>query len=92
MVTKEVLDSIVKKMNPRDVPAEFISCVKVKTPSGASKVLKGEELADYMESPHLYPAAEARFVILYDEFYSKIRNDIAEVYEQVRVLQDSRTN
>ena len=60
MTPIDVLDDIIARLEPEDVPAEYIVMAKITDFEGNERIIKGTELEEMVKHPERYQIAEAR--------------------------------
>lgn len=63
MLLNDILDDIIGGLQPEDVPSEFIVMAKLVDDHGIERVVRGEELANFLANPELEGCVEARVVL-----------------------------
>lgn len=80
----EVLDDIIGTLDPEDIPVEFILMAKVTDLDGRERVLRGSELAQFLNHP--FNVAEVRVLLDVKAIRAAIIDYVREVYEEVARL------
>ena len=81
---KDVLDDIISKLQPEEVPAEYIIMAKVTDIYGGERILKGSEIADWIKNPK-HDLVEAKLILDVRKIKSRILFEVANFFETFRV-------
>lgn len=86
MTPTEVLDDLISRLDPEDVPVEYIVMAKVVDFSGNERVVKGEELEQVIRNPELHHIAEARVILNVKKMRKAIVTEVNYIYDEVNRL------
>lgn len=86
MTEVDILDDIISKIDPEDVPVEYIVAAKITDFSGVERILKGDDLANVMRNPDQYEIAEARVILNVKKIRKAIINEVNYLYDEVNRL------
>ena len=89
MTPTDVLDDIISRLDPEDVPPEFIVMAKITDFQGSVKLVKGKELEEMMKHPELYQIAEARVVLNVKKMRKAIMTEVNYIYDEVNMLSNT---
>jgi len=59
----DILDEVIERLQPEHVPIEYIIMAKLTDHDGIERVIRGEELAEFMANPEKANIREARVVL-----------------------------
>jgi hypothetical protein len=86
MTPTDVLDDIIARLDPEDVPVEFIVMAKITDFQGAERIVKGQELLHLMKHPDQYQIAEARVILNVKKIRKAIMAEVSYFYDEVNRL------
>lgn len=81
----DILDEIINHLDPEEIPPEYIKSAKITDFDGNVKVIKGDDLRAFMESPFEY-AVEARIFLDINRIRKAIIQQVNAVYDAVNDL------
>jgi hypothetical protein len=89
MTRVDVLDDLIRNLDPEDVPLEFIVMAKVTDFDNRERIVKGEELEEIIRAPELQHVKEVRVIYNVKKMRKAITDEINAVYDEVsrRLLQ-----
>jgi hypothetical protein len=87
----DVLDDLIRTLDPEDVPLEFIVMAKVTDFQGNERIVKGEELERVIRSPELQQVAEVRVIYNVKKMRKAILEEVDAVYDEVNRLFAQKT-
>lgn len=79
---KDILDDIIGQLDPEEIPVEYIVMAKVTDFDGNERLIRGEELADFMRNP-FEVASEARIILDVRKIRKTIVEEVNAVYDEV---------
>lgn len=83
MTPNDILDDIISKLEPEDVPVEFIIAAKITDMNGEERIIKGAELEHVLHNPKQYPIAEARILFNVRKIRKAIVTEVNAIYDAV---------
>lgn len=78
----DVLDDIIGTLDPEDLPVEFILMAKVTDFDGNERILRGDELREFLLNP--FSVAEVRVLLDVKNIRATIIATVADIFEQVK--------
>lgn len=90
MTPVDVLDEIIARLEPEDVPSEFIVMAKITDFNGVERIIKGSELEEMTRNPEKFHIAEARVVLNVKKIKKAIINEVNYLYDEVNRLFNMR--
>ena len=88
MSRSDVLDDLIRNLDPEDVPIEFIVMAKVTDFDGNERIVRGEELEAVIRDPDLQQVAEIRVIYNVKKMRRAMTDEVSAVYDEVaRLLQ-----
>lgn len=86
---QDILDDIISRLDPEDIPAEYIIMARITDMNGNEHVLKGSELKSFMENPNQY-AMSAQIILDVRKIRKAIVDYVNEIYDEVnRMFSDN---
>lgn len=85
MTPKDILDDIISRLDPEEIPADYIVMAKLTDFDGNERIIRGEELREFMQSPFEH-AAEARIILDVRKIRKAIVEEVNWVYDEVNKL------
>ncbi len=85
-MTTDVIEELISRLDPEDVPLEFIVMAKITDFQGEEKILRGEELESMMRNPELYSIAEARVILNVKKMRRSLVAELDYIYDEVNRL------
>ena len=85
MTPQDILDDIISRLDPEEIPAEYIVMAKVTDYEGNEKIIKGAELEEFMKQPY-QDAQEVRVVLDVRKIRKAIIAEVNAVYDEVNAL------
>jgi hypothetical protein len=82
----DVIDDIIGNLDPEDIPVEFILMAKVTDFKGNERILRGDELADFLNNP--FSVAEVRVLLDIKNIRATILDMVSSVFADVRRMMD----
>lgn len=82
MTPQDILDDIISRLDPEEIPVEYIIMAKVTDYDGNERIIKGEELKSFMENP-FEVAAEARIILDVRRIRKTIVEAVNLIYDEV---------
>lgn len=82
MSQQDILDDIISRLDPEDIPAEYIIMARITDMNGEEHVLRGEELKAFMENPNEF-ALTAQIILDVRKIRKAIVDYVNEVYDEV---------
>ena len=82
MTPQDILDDIISRLDPEEIPAEYIVMAKITDLDGNEKIIKGEELKEFMTKPFEF-ASEARIILDIRKIRKAIIEEVNRVYDEV---------
>lgn len=79
---KDILDDIIGQLDPEEIPVEYIVMAKVTDFDGNERLIRGEELAEFMRNP-FEVASEARIILDVRKIRKAIVEEVNAVYDEV---------
>ncbi|RYD66080.1 MAG: hypothetical protein EOP83_05950 [Verrucomicrobiaceae bacterium] len=89
-MTTDVIEEIISRLDPADVPVQYIVMAKIVDFKGEEKILRGEELKDMMENPDLHNIAEARVILNVKKMRKTVISEIDHIYDEVNRMFNMR--
>lgn len=83
MTRIEIIDEIINKLDPEDVPIEYIVMAKITDFQGNERIVRGKELSDLLRNPDLHQIAEARVILNVKKIRKAILDEINAVFDAV---------
>jgi hypothetical protein len=83
MTPTDVLDDIISRLDPEEVPPEYIVMAKITDFQGTTKLVKGKELEEMLKNPELHQIAEARVVLNVKKMRKAIATQVNYIYDEV---------
>lgn len=80
---KDILDEVIGKLQPEYVPVEYIIMAKLIDQNGVEKVLKGLELAEFMDNPERANVREARVILDVAKIRKAMLRDVTEFFDKL---------
>lgn len=89
MALIDIIDEIIRDVDPEQVPPEYIIMAKIKNFSGEETFLRGAELEAFLKDPQASYIAEARVVFNVKAMRRAVVDEVEAVFEDVgRLLQN----
>lgn len=85
-MTTDVIEELISRLDPEDVPLEYIIMAKIVDFQGEEKILRGEEMEAMMRNPELYQIAEARVILNIKKMRRTLITEIDYIYDEVNRL------
>lgn len=79
---RDILDEIIAGLEPENIPADHIIMAKITDLNGVERVLRGQELEDFMDNPTDY-AISAQIILDVKKIRRTIANLVNEIYDEV---------
>jgi hypothetical protein len=92
MTPTDVLDDLISRLEPEDVPVEYIVMARITDFQGRERVVRGAELEDFIQNPELHQIAEARVILNVKKMRKAILGEVNYVYDEVNRLFNLRKN
>jgi hypothetical protein len=86
MSRSDVLDDLIRNLDPEDVPIEFIVMAKVTDFEGNERIVKGDDLEKIIREPELQHVAEVRVIYNVKKMRRAIMEEVNAVYDEVQRL------
>lgn len=83
MAQTDVLEDIINKLDPENVPVEFMVMAKITDFQGVERIVKGEELEKMIRNPEMYQIAEARVILNVNKLKKAIIDEVNFIYDEV---------
>lgn len=90
MTPIDILDDIISRLDPEDVPIEFIVMAQITDFQGVEKIIKGDELEQVLMNPELYQIAELRVILNVRKIRKAIMEEVNAVYDEANRLFNMR--
>lgn len=92
MSPSELFDDIIQRIDPDEVPIEFILLAKVTDYQGHERILKGTELARVMRGPERRKLIEARVMLDVRKIRTAVEAGVFAIYDEINRLTDLGIN
>ncbi len=79
----DILDEVIGRLQPEHVPIEYIIMAKLTDFDGVERVIRGEELAEFMANPDKANVREARVILDVRKIRKAMLNDITAFFEKL---------
>lgn len=79
---QDILDDIISRLDPEDIPAEYIVMARITDLHGEEHVLKGDELKAFMDNPNEF-AMTAQIILDVRKIRKAIVEYVNSVYDEV---------
>lgn len=83
MSRTDVLDELIRNLDPEDVPTEYIVMAKVTDFQGVERIVKGDELDQVLHNPELHQIQEVRVIYNVRKMRRAIIAEIDGIYDEV---------
>lgn len=90
-MTTDVIEELISRLDPEDVPLEYIVMAKIVDFKGEEKILRGDELENMMKNPELYSIAEARVILNIKKMRRTLITEIDHIYDEVNRMFNARS-
>jgi hypothetical protein len=87
-IPQDIVDDIINRLDPEQIPAEYIVMAKITDLNGNEKTISGDDLVEFMKSPFDY-AAEARIILNIQKIRKAIIAEVNAVYDEVNLRYSS---
>jgi hypothetical protein len=87
-IPQDIVDDIINRLDPEQIPAEYIVMAKITDLNGNEKIISGDDLVAFMKSPFDY-AAEARIILNIQKIRKAIIAEVNAVYDEVNLRYSS---
>jgi hypothetical protein len=85
MMSHDIVDEIIADLEPEQIPAEFISEAMITGFDGNEKVIRGDDLKEFLSAPFEF-AVEARILLNIRKIRRAIITEVNAVYDEVNRL------
>lgn len=82
MSLQDIVDDIINRLEPEQIPIEFILEAKITDFNGNEVSITGDDLIEFMKAP-FEVASEARIVLDITALRESIVNEVNSVYDEV---------
>lgn len=89
-MTTDVIEELISRLDPEDVPLEYIVMAKIVDFQGVEKILRGDELETMMRNPELYSISEARVILNVKKMRRAVIAEVDYIYDEVNRLFNAR--
>lgn len=86
MARSDVLDDLIRSLDPEDVPIKFIVMAVVTDFDGNERKVKGEELEAIIREPEHQNVAEVRVIYNVKKMRRAIAEEVSAVYDEIARL------
>lgn len=88
MALIDIVDEIIREVEPEQVPSQYIIMAKIKSFSGEETIVRGPELEAFLKDPQASYIAEARVIFNVKAMRRAVIAEVESVFEEVtRLLQ-----
>jgi hypothetical protein len=86
----DVIDDVLNRLEPEDVPLEYIVMAKIVNFQGEETILRGPELERMMRNPEQYSIAEARVILNIKKMRRALIEEVDYIYDEVNRMFNAR--
>jgi L-2-hydroxyglutarate oxidase LhgO len=77
------LDAIIQKLNPREIPAEYISAARIVDNDGIEQIYYGKDIEPLLKNPQAFLAMEASIIVDVYKVKSAMIEDIESAFKEI---------